>query len=186
MSKAKENAGEGGVSVDAATAAEYNVNPATGATIMRETLSGALAARYGVLPLVALPGDNEPLMGFLLDVADILRGVGIYRRDYLIVLPDCEKRRLREMKPEMFCSWSQRYFMGFKTRYDANDEPYVVTKDIPTDVAIKTLASGVVLESVPEIERVLPVPLPFFSDEGTLDVLPVGFYEPRGAFTYDL
>lgn len=162
-----------------------NISHQTGAPFLRKTLSGVLAVQYGALPIVPLPSDDTPSLGFVRDVADILKDSGIYRRDNLIVLPDTSKRRMVQMSPEIFCTWCQNYFMGSKTKYDSNDEPYEVIKDVPTDLAAKTLCSLAFVPKIPEIQKVIPAPMPYFDGEN-IELTPVGFHEQSGVYTYDL
>lgn len=162
-----------------------NFNPNTGAPVVRRTLSGLLAVRFGALPIVPLPGEDEPLMGFVRDAGDILKDKGLYRRDRVIVVSNDEKKRLDEMTPEVFCTWAQRHFMTAKIKYDSNDEPYEVIKDMPTDAAMKTLGSLDFIPLIPEIEKVLPVPMPFITDEGIKLTCP-GFDPASKTITYTI
>lgn len=163
-----------------------NVDPATGATILRLVLTGDMAARFGPLPVVPLPQDNEPLLGWIRDVAAILKDKGIYRRDKVIVLPDEEGHRLEVMEPKAFCSWIQEHLMGCKIKYDKNGEPYYSYKDVPTEVAEKTLLSHAFIPSVRRIEDILPAPMPTLDADGNLSLMPVGFHAPTGTYTFEL
>jgi hypothetical protein len=170
----------------AVTAAASNVSPTTGAPILRRVLTGEMAMRFGALPIVPLPQDDEPLLGWVRDVADILKDKGIYRRDKVVVLPYEEERRLEVMDARAFCSWIQRHLMGAKIKYDENEVPYEVCKDVPTEVAEKTLLSYDFFPSVPRIEEVLPAPMPCLDADGNLHLTPVGFHEVSGTYTFDL
>lgn len=162
------------------------VDAASGAPILRLVLTGDMAARFGPLPVVPLPQDDEPLLGWIRDVADILKDKGIYRRDKVIVVPDDEGRRLEVMEPKAFCSWIQEFLMGCKIKYDKNGEPYHAYKDVPTEVAEKTLLSHAFIPYVRRIEDVLPVPMPTLDAEGNLSLMPVGFHPPTGTYTFEL
>ena len=52
--------------------APSNVNPNTGAPLLRRVLTGENAARYGPLRMVPLPADNEVLIAWVRDIADIV------------------------------------------------------------------------------------------------------------------
>jgi len=166
--------------------APANHNPATGAPLLRRVLTGEMAIRFGSLPVVPLPQDDEPLLGWIRDVADILKDKGIYRRDKVIVVPDDEGHRLEVMEPKAFCSWIQQYLMGCRIKYDKNGEPFDAYKDVPTEVAEKTLLSHAFIPSVPRIEDVLPAPMPSLDADGNLSLMPVGFHAPTGTYTFDL
>ena len=47
---------------------------------MHEVLTGELANRYGLLPIVPLPREDEALIGFVHSIGTHLQGKGIYRR----------------------------------------------------------------------------------------------------------
>lgn len=95
-----------------------------------EVLAGEMGAKYGALPVVSLPQEDELLISFVHSMGGHLNSKGIYRRDRVIVIPNEERGRLDEMEPEMFCSWSQAYVVTSKTRHDKNGEPFSVYKDI--------------------------------------------------------
>jgi hypothetical protein len=96
------------------------------------------------------------------------------------VLADNEVPRLNIMEPEVFCSWAQRFVINFKITYNNNNEPRTSYKDMPTEVAKKTLLSPNFISHVPKIEEVFPIPMPV-KDE-SLRILPIGF--DGGRFTF--
>lgn len=163
-----------------------NVHPSTGAPLMRRVLSGELAARFGPLPVVSLPQDDEPLLGWIYDVADILRDKGLYQRGDVVVIPMPTRRRLEVMSAEVFCSWVQRHLMPSKIKYDRSGEAREVYKDVPSDVAEKTLLSLDFVPHMPRIDSVMPAPLPTLDAEGNLVLLPVGYHAPTRTYTFDL
>ncbi len=130
------------------------------APALHEVLTGEMASRYGPLPVVPLPTDDELLIGFVHALGSHLRGKGIFRRDYVVVIPDEEKHRIRSINADSFCSWSQQHVVTSKTKYDANGQPYTVYKDMPGEVAKKVLESVLLRPFLDEIEEVHEVPLP--------------------------
>lgn len=127
---------------------------------LHEVLTGEMANRYGPLPVVPLPAEDELLIGFVHAMGSHLHGKGLYRRDYVVVVPDVEKRRIRAMSSDSFCSWSQAHVVTSKIKHDANGQPYTVYKDIPGEVAKKVLDSVWLNPFLEEIEEVHSVPLP--------------------------
>ena len=146
---------------------------------LHEVLTGDMANRYGALPVVALPAEDELLIGFVHSIGAHLRGRGLFRRDYVTVVPDAEKRRIRLMTPESFCSWSQSHVVTSKIKYDANGQAYTVYKDMPGEVAKKVLASEFIRAYLDEIEEVHEVPLPRADGSALLEP---GFMD--GTFTF--
>ena len=146
---------------------------------LHEVLTGDLASRYGALPMVPLPGEDELLIGFIHNMGSHLRGCGLYRRDYVYIVADESKRRFIPMTAESFVSWSQSHVATSKTKYDGNGQPYTVCKDMPTVVAKQLLESKFFGSFVEEIEEIYPVPLP---KENGLELFQPGYED--GIFTF--
>src|ERR1035437_5743422 len=101
-------------------------------TPVLQKLTGPAAARYGSLPKIPLPSDNELQRSFNADVGHVLHDKGLYRRDILPVIPfEC---RLLEMKPTQFISWATEFFIPYKTKLDRKEEPYDVIKDMTEQI----------------------------------------------------
>jgi hypothetical protein len=150
---------------------------------LHEVLTGSMAARYGTLPLIPLPQEEDLLTRFIQQMGAILSDKGIYRRDTVIMLPDVKIARLNIMEAEVFCSWAQEFVVNYKIRYDKNGEPFTTYKDMPTEIAKKTILSPRFREHVPEIEEVFPIPLPADDGNGGLKLLKPGF--DQGRFTFE-
>ncbi len=150
---------------------------------LHEMLTDSMAKRYGALPLIPLPQEEDLLTRFIQKMGAILSDKGIYRRDTVIMLPDAKIARLNIMEPEVFCSWAQEFVVNYKTRYDKNGEPFTTYKDMPTEIAKKTIMSPRFREYVPEIEEVFPIPLPADDGNGGLKLLEPGF--DQGRFTFE-
>jgi hypothetical protein len=84
----------------------------------------------------------------------------------------------------MFCSWSQQHVVTSKVKHDKNGEPFPVYKDMPTEAALKVLVSLFFYPYIEEIETVNPIPMPKFSDDGEIALMPPGFDE--GVFTFPM
>lgn len=151
---------------------------------LREVLAGTLGERYGALAVVPLPQDDELLIGFVKALAEVLKDKGLYRRDKVIMIPYDEKRRLEVMEAKAFCSWTQRFVVGSKTKYDAG-KPYTVKKDVPTEVAEKTLMSWDFFPEIPEIHEIHPAPMPLLRDD-KLVLMEEGYDKDSGTLTFGL
>lgn len=132
-----------------------------GASIgLHEVLTGSMAAQYGSLPLIPLPQEEDLLLKFIRQMGAVLSDKGIYRRDMVVVLVDAEMPRMNILEPEVFCSWAQNYVVNYKLRYDKNGEPFTTYKDMPTEIAKKTLMSPTFMPFVPRIDEIFPIPMP--------------------------
>jgi hypothetical protein len=149
---------------------------------LHEVLTGELANCYGALPMVMLPADDELLIKFVHSIASHLQGKAVYRRDYVVVIPDEEKRRIRVLSANAFCSWSQHHVVTSKIKHDANGQPYTVVKDIPGELAKKVLESPDFTRSLREIEEIHAVPLP--ATDG-LSIMEPGFREGIYTFAFE-
>ena len=150
---------------------------------LHEVLTGELANRYGALPVVPLPGEDELMVGFVHAMGSHLRGSGLYRRDYAYFVADESKRRLVSMTAESFVSWSQAHVVTSKMKHDGNGQPYTVCKDMTAEVAKKVLESVWLSPFVEEIEELYPVPL---LNENGLELLQPGYEDGIFTFGFDL
>lgn len=151
---------------------------------INEVLTGSMAAEYGPLPMIPLPQDEDLLTKFIRQMGALLADKGIYRRDTVIVLPDAKIARFNILEPEVFCSWAQEYVVNYKTRYDKNGEPFTTYKDMPTEIAKKTILSPRFREYVPEIEEVFPIPMPGDAADGGMKLLKPGFEVGKFVFEF--
>lgn len=155
---------------------------------LHEVLTGPMAIEYGALPLIPLPQDvgecPDLLIKFIHKMGEILSDKGIYRRDTVIMLPDAKIARLNIMEAEVFCSWAQEFVVNYKTRYDKNGEPFTTYKDMPTEIAKKTILSPRFREYVPEIEEVFPIPMWVDDVDGGMKLLPPGFEAGKFVFEF--
>jgi hypothetical protein len=154
-----------------------------GATLgLHKVLTGSMAAQYGILPLIPLPQEEDLLLKFIRQMGAVLSDKGIYRRDTVVVLVDAELPRMNILEPEVFCSWAQNYVVNYKLRYDKNGEPSETYKDMPTEIAKKTLMSPTFTPFVPRIDEIFPIPMPREDENGVMLMLP-GF--EAGKFTFE-
>lgn len=151
---------------------------------LHEVLTGTMAEEYGSLPLIPLPQDEGLLLKFIRKMGLVLADKGIYRRDMVIVLVDEEKPRLNILEPEVFCSWAQNYVVNYKIRYDKNGEPFTTYKDMPTEIAKKTLMSPTFSPFVPKIDEIFPIPM-VGRHEGGLKLMTPGFDEGKFVFVFE-
>lgn len=165
--------------------ATANTAAGAGATLgLHEVLTGSMAAQYGTLPLIPLPQEEDLLLKFIRQMGAVLSDKGIYRRDTVVVLVDTKIARLNILEAEVFCSWAQEYVVNYKTRYDKNGEPFTTYKDMPTEIAKKTILSPRFREYVPEIEEVFPIPMPGNVGDGGMKLLKPGFEAGKFVFEF--
>jgi hypothetical protein len=163
--------------------ATANTAVQAGATLgLHKVLTGSMAAQYGILPLIPLPQEEDLLLKFIRQMGAVLSDKGIYRRDTVVVLVDAELPRMNILEPEVFCSWAQNYVVNYKLRYDKNGEPSETYKDMPTEIAKKTLMSPTFTPFVPRIDEIFPIPMPREDENGVMLMLP-GF--EAGKFTFE-
>lgn len=148
------------------------------ASKLRERLAGPLAVTYGNLPKLQLPGEDNPLHHFCAELADLLKDTGIYRRDTAIVIPNDSKKRLEHISPAAFRSYSSHHVWTFKIKYDRDGEKFDVGKSITKDEAQAVLESWDFFPKLPEIEKLLSVPMIRILEDGTLVETQPG-YDPK-------
>lgn len=146
-------------------------------------LTGTAAARYGSLPMIALPADNELQRSFNTDVAHILQGSDLYRRATVLMHPF--EGELREMRADSFVSWSQKYFVGYKLKTDKDGNPYQVLRDMTESTAKLCLASPEFVSSVPMIHRIYPSPVPMITEQGALILCTPGYDPSTGTYVFE-
>ena len=151
---------------------------------LHEVLTGSMAAQYGTLPLIPLPQEEDLLLKFIRQMGAVLSDKGIYRRDMVVVLVDAELPRMNILEPEVFCSWAQNYVVNYKLRYDKNGEPFTTYKDMPTEIAKKTLMSPTFTPFVPRIDELFPIPMPG-KDENGIMLMPPGFDGGKFIFGFE-
>lgn len=170
----------------AETAAAAATNPLPP---LYEVLAGEMGTKYGALPVVALPQEDELLIAFVHAMGEHLGDKGLYRRDRIIVIPNDERALLDEMTPEIFCSWSQAHVVTSKIKHDKNGEPFSVYKDMPTEAALKVLVSTFFVPYIPRIEVVHSLPLPKIVPPAEGEAWGVALREPgfdEGVFTFKM
>jgi hypothetical protein len=153
---------------------------------LNQVLSGKLGKRYGALPVVAQPQENELLIGFIVTLAFHLKGKGLYRRDRVIMVPDLEAKRLLPMTAKWFCSWSQRHVVTSKEKKTRDGDVYEVMKDMPTEAAEKVLESHEFIVPIPRIDEVHGVPLPKLVEGSPVVLMTEGYDEELRVWSFNL
>lgn len=155
-------------------------------TLRELTTHPELLARFGPLPVIPLPQDDEPLIVFIDRLVRELKDKGLYRRGPVVVVPMPGERKLMTMEPKMFVSWIQHFVATSKLKLDRNDDPRPVLRDMPTEVAEKVLMSLDFWPHVPEIDEVHAVPMPTLAADGSLELMGEGYHEASKTFTFGL
>jgi hypothetical protein len=152
---------------------------------LEETLSGELAQKYGALPKMCLPGDDEMLIGFIRALLRHLLDKGLYRRDKVPVVPFMEKKRLLAMEPAAFRSWVENHVACYKLKYDRDGAPFDVLRSMPKEVAEAVLESMDFWTNLLEVEHCHPVPKPLLRPDGALVLLEPGYDAGSKTLTFD-
>lgn len=148
-------------------------------------LTGPLAARYGSLPMIPLPAGNELQRSFNTDVSAILQtsGSDLYRRATVPMFPF--EGALAEMKPKNFVSWSQQFFVCYKTKTDKEGNPYEELRDMTESVAGLCLESYDYIARLPMIHRIYPSPVPIITAQGVLTLCTPGYDPATGTYVFE-
>ena len=121
---------------------------------LQEVLCGPQAAKYGSMPIVPLPGDDELALGFAKHLLEILKAQGIYRRANVVVRPDAERTCMEVVRSQSFSTWVEHHVLCYKRKFDRNGEPYQVLRTMNNEQAEKVLACEDFWKGLPEIEAV--------------------------------
>lgn len=153
---------------------------------LREVAAGPHALTHGNKTKVHLPGDDINQHEFNQKSAAALTQAKapLYRRDTIIVSPNHERRRLDTMKPSTFISWAERYFLPYKTRIDAKGNPHDVLRSMSRDIATYALESHDYRETMPEIHRTRPIPMPLITPSGDMHLAVPGYHRESHTYTY--
>ncbi len=144
---------------------------------------GALAAQFGHLPKIELPGDDSRLLECAEAVLYHVREKGLYRRDAVVVVIYQEKQRLEMMTAEAFRTWVEKHVAFFKLRHTKTGEPYEVLRTIPQEGASGILASWAFWPGLYEIEQCHYVNLPVWHEADGL-LLPEGYAKEHKTLTF--
>jgi hypothetical protein len=145
---------------------------------LQEILIGPQAAIYGALPKVALPGDDETLLRFAKELAELLKDKGIYRRDATVVYPYQQKARLHAMTAHAFRTFIDEFVACSKQKFDNNGEPYDVIRSVNKETAQGVLEAYRFWSELHEIIAVEPLSVPVEDEGGNVSLLDPG-YDPK-------
>jgi hypothetical protein len=151
---------------------------------LKEVLTGPQAAKYGPLPKIAIPGDDETLLRFAQELLDELKSKPIYRRDNIPVFPYEEKARIDEMSASAFRTFVDKYVACFKQKFDHNGDAYDVVRSINKETARGVLDCKDFWSGLREIIEVNPVPMWSRDADGNLTLTEPGYDENTKALTF--
>jgi hypothetical protein len=152
---------------------------------LKEILTGPQGAKYGALPKIAIPGDDETVLRFAQELLGEVKTKPIYRRDNIPVYPYEEKARIEGMNPSTFRTFIDRYVACFKQKFDDKGEPYDVVRTINRETAQGVLDCIDFWSGLREVAQVNPVPMPFMDAEGNVSLLQPGYDEKTKTLTLD-
>lgn len=146
-------------------------------------LTGPASARYGPLPKIQLPGDNELQKSFNASAAAALKGSGLYRRDILPVIP--VENRLIEMSAAQFITWATDHFIPYKIRLDRQGMPFEVVHDMTKQHAENCLIDQNFYLDLPPIHKMHPAPVPLINDADSLILATPGYDPSTGTYVFE-
>ena len=151
---------------------------------LKEVLTGPQGAKYGALPKIPIPGDDETILRFAQELLDELKSKSIYRRDNIPVYPYDEKARIEVMGASTFRSFVDKYVACFKQKFDQHGEPYDVVRSINRETAQGVLDCLDFWSGLREIVEVFPVPVCVKNADGNIVLLQPGYDEKTKTLTF--
>ena len=152
---------------------------------LKEVLTGPQGAKYGTLVKLAIPGDDETVLRFAIELLDELKNKPIYRRDMVVVRPYTEKARIEPMSASTFRTFVDKNVAVFKQKYDEKGEPFDVIRTINKETAQGVMDCDDFWIGLREIVSVNPVPMPVIeTDGGSVKLLTPGYDEVTKTLTF--
>jgi hypothetical protein len=151
---------------------------------LHEVLSGPQSKKFGALPKVAIPGDDETLLRFAKEILTHLHKKEIYRRDNIPVVPYKAKARLEILTAQAFRTEVDEHIACFKQKYDEKGTPYDVIRTINKEAAQGVLEARHFWSGLREIEAVNPVPMAAWTWEGPVNLRKPGYDEASKTLTF--
>lgn len=150
---------------------------------LKEVLAGPQGKKYGPLPKVSLPGDDEQLLFFAQQLLSVLRNKAIYRRDTVAVFPYPEKARLEMMDGQSFRTFVDEFVACYKQKFGEKGAPYDVVRTMNRETAEGVLRCFKFWSGLREIESVNPVPRPVLVGDQVKMLVP-GYDEETKTLTF--
>ena len=151
---------------------------------LKEVLTGPQGVKYGALPKIAIPGDDETLLRFAEELLDELKTKPIYRRDNIPVYPYDEKARIEVMNASTFRTFVDQYVACFKQKFDDKGEPYDVVRSINKETAQGVLDCIRFWTGLHEIMEVNPVSMWAMDSDGNEICMKPGYDEKTKTLTF--
>jgi hypothetical protein len=151
---------------------------------LKEVLTGPQGVKYGALPKIPVPGDDETILRLAQELLDELKSKPIYRRDNIPVYPYGEKARIEVMNASAFRSFVDRYVACFKQKFDDKGEPYDVVRSINRETAQGVLDCMDFWSGLREIVEVFPMPVWVKNDDGNVVLLQPGYDDKTKTLTF--
>jgi hypothetical protein len=154
---------------------------------LQEVLTGPQIIKYGPLPIVPLPGDDELGLYFAKHLLEILKHKGIYRRDNVVVRPYAEGACLKIVGAYGFSTWVEHHLLCYKTTFDQDGySSYPVLRTMSKAQAERVLACEDFWKGLPEIEAVNPArSLSIDEETGEMSLLQPGYDDKSKTLTFE-
>jgi hypothetical protein len=136
-------------------------------------------------PEVILPGNGKEGGLFAEELGKRLREKSIFNRGGVVMELDGERKELNAMDATRFRYWSEQH-VGYVGWAGRGDGKYLERTTITEETCRAVLASPQFLRALRPLERVHEVRQPVLRPDNKLELLPIGYDEQYGVWTWGL
>jgi hypothetical protein len=123
---------------------------------------------------VELPGYGRLVSSFAIELADILKGQGIYQRGGLAFIVNRQQDGLEIITPQMLRTLAEEYLVCYRVRR-AGEAELILERTMSEGDAKGVLSSQQFLNKLPIVEKIATARLPVMRENGTITLLPAGY-----------
>jgi hypothetical protein len=134
---------------------------------------------------VRLPAENRLMSEFASDMGQALAETEIYNRSSLSFTIDHRNQTFKQMTPDSFRTWVERYAVCFDWEKKKEGPPMRVRQSMSVTDAGTTLASWHFLKWLRPIRKLNQVRLPVLRKTGAIELLPTGYDAESQTFTFE-
>jgi hypothetical protein len=134
---------------------------------------------------VRLPAENRLMSEFASDMGQALAEKEIYNRSGLSFTIDHRNQTFKQMTPDSFRTWVERYAVCFDWEKKKEGPPMRIRKSMTVTDAGTTLASEHFLKRLRQIRKLNQVRLPVLRKSGAIELLPTGYDAESQTFTFE-